>query len=134
MNDESERSVEVKVGQIPNSETIRSTNRPMTIPGDSMCEMKDDMHDNQLSLNISSVSSSSSNVKLSLTVYGNDLRIKNPYKLGNVYSFLFINGNPKVILGPQCNILSFNTYSLHVNYPICTNKWNKHSFNIFHIR
>lgn len=56
----------------------------------------------EVNLTTSSSSSSHGSSKLVLTVYGNDLRIKQPSKLGNVYSFLFINGNPLIILGPQC--------------------------------
>lgn len=59
--------------------------------------------DNQISINnIEPVETTSSNEnKLTLLVYGNDLRNKNPTKIGGVYSFIFINGNPLIILGPQ---------------------------------
>jgi hypothetical protein len=50
----------------------------------------------------SSNSSREGSTKVVLSVYGNDLRIKQPSKLGNVYSFLFVNGDPLIILGPQC--------------------------------
>ena len=35
------------------------------------------------------------------TVYGNDLRNKNPCKMGNNISLLFIRGQPLIIIGPQ---------------------------------
>lgn len=64
----------------------------------------------EVNLTTSSSSSSQGSSKLVLTVYGNDLRIKQPSKLGNVYSFLFINGNPLIILGPQCKFKITKNY------------------------
>lgn len=60
--------------------------------------------DNQISMTVENVNTTSG-VKMALSVYGNDLRNKNPYKMGNVFSFLFINGEPKIIIGPQCKII-----------------------------
>jgi hypothetical protein len=60
--------------------------------------------DNQISMHIGDVNITNSEIKLHLTVYGNDMRIKQPNKIGGVYSFLFINGDPLIILGPQCKI------------------------------
>jgi hypothetical protein len=53
------------------------------------------------------------NTKFVLSVYGNDLRIKFPSKMGSVYSFIFIGGNPLVIIGPQCIFIFI--FSLYVN-------------------
>lgn len=57
--------------------------------------------DNQI-ITIGNVNSSRYGGKLTLTVYGNDLRIKYPHKMGNVFTFGFCNGEPCVVLGPQC--------------------------------
>lgn len=35
------------------------------------------------------------------SVYGNDLRNKNPYKMGSTYTFLFYNDQPLIVIGPQ---------------------------------
>ena len=66
--------------------------------------------DNQISLHFDEVqrqSLSNDQMKIVLTVYGNDLRIKYPTKVGNVFSFLFVNGDPLIIIGPQCNYTIF---------------------------
>jgi hypothetical protein len=61
------------------------------------------MHIGNVDVSMSSMAShSSAGSKLVLTVYGNDLRNKYPNKIGNVFSFLFVNGDPMIILGPQC--------------------------------
>ena len=63
------------------------------------------IEDNQISMNVEEVNVShqtDNNIKLVLSVYGNDLRVKYPTKMGNVYSFIFVNGQPLIILGPQC--------------------------------
>lgn len=39
------------------------------------------------------------------TIFGNDFLIKNPKKLGNLYCFLYINGNPIISIG--VNSLNF---------------------------
>ena len=39
------------------------------------------------------------------TIFGNDFLLKNPRKLGNLYCFLYINGNPIISIG--VNNLSF---------------------------
>lgn len=52
--------------------------------------------------NVSTTNSSTPNLK----VFGNDLKVKNPSKIGNVHSYLFINGQPLITLGPQCNIIT----------------------------
>lgn len=48
------------------------------------------------------LSMSQGNTRLTISVYGNDLRMKNPYRMGNVITFIFFNGHPLVVLGPQC--------------------------------
>jgi hypothetical protein len=88
-------------------DTIRSkvSNSRLAIPTDSMMDITAKEIDNQLSFNIGNVQTTSS-VKLTLSVYGNDLRIKYPYKMGNVFSFLFFHGDPKIIIGPQCKFFN----------------------------
>ena len=36
-------------------------------------------------------------------LYGNDISIKNPKKLGNLRAFIYINDYPLIVLGPNCN-------------------------------
>jgi len=35
-------------------------------------------------------------------VYGNDIKHKNPYKIGKSFSFFYIKEYPIIILGPKC--------------------------------
>lgn len=35
-------------------------------------------------------------------VYGNDLRIKNPCKMGGLFTLLFYRDQPLLCIGPQC--------------------------------
>lgn len=62
--------------------------------------------ENQISMHLGDVNTTGMKVRLS--VYGNDLRIKFPTKMGNVFSFLFWNGDPKIIIGPQCKIYNLS--------------------------
>ena len=36
-------------------------------------------------------------------LYGNDINIKNPKKLGNLRAFIYINNYPLIAIGPNCN-------------------------------
>ena len=36
-------------------------------------------------------------------IYGNDINIKNPAKLGNLRAFIYINNYPLIAVGPNCN-------------------------------
>jgi hypothetical protein len=87
-----------EIGREPETKNIK--NIGIEIPIDSIMDITSKEDENQIELNINNVNSSS--VKLSLSVYGNNLRVKYPIKMGNVYSFLFIHGDPKMIIGPQC--------------------------------
>lgn len=40
-----------------------------------------------------------------VSVFGNDIRIKSPFKVGNTYSFCYINRKPLFMIGPNCIIL-----------------------------
>lgn len=39
-------------------------------------------------------------------VYGNDLRNKNPYRMGGYITFLFYKGQPIICIGPRCNVFN----------------------------
>lgn len=61
-----------------------------------------------------------------VSVYGNDLRNKNPCKMGNVYTFLFYNDQPLICIGPQfvyalilfITLTAINFLLLYFVYPI----------------
>ena len=36
-------------------------------------------------------------------IYGNDINIKKPKRLGNLRAFLYINDYPLIAIGPNCN-------------------------------
>ena len=36
-------------------------------------------------------------------IYGNDINIKNPKRLGNLRALLYINDYPLIVIGPNCN-------------------------------
>lgn len=40
--------------------------------------------------------------KVTVLVYGNDIKIKSPFTLGKVYSFWYINSMPLIMIGPDC--------------------------------
>jgi len=48
-------------------------------------------------------------------VFGNDIKVEKPYKMGGVYTFLFYDGEPLIIFGKQGNIFIF-LYSLILIY------------------
>lgn len=35
-------------------------------------------------------------------LYGNDIEILEPSKIGNTFSYIYINNSPCITLGPQC--------------------------------
>ena len=43
------------------------------------------------------------NTKPVIKVYGNDVKVKSPFQLGNVYSLCYINNMPLLTIGPECN-------------------------------
>ena len=43
--------------------------------------------------------------KIDIIVFGNDISISNPRKMGSLYTFFFINGEPFITIGPQCNLI-----------------------------
>jgi hypothetical protein len=36
-------------------------------------------------------------------VYGNDIKIENPKKLGKTFAFLYFRKHPIIVIGPDCN-------------------------------
>ena len=36
-------------------------------------------------------------------IYGNDINIKKPKRLGNLRAFFYINDYPLIAIGPNCN-------------------------------
>jgi len=47
------------------------------------------------------------NKKPVIKVYGNDIKVKSPFQLGNVFSLCYINNMPLIIIGPECNYKSY---------------------------
>ena len=41
-------------------------------------------------------------------VFGNDIRIKSPFRVGNAFTFCFINRKPLFFIGPNCKIKYHN--------------------------
>ena len=39
------------------------------------------------------------------TLFGRDISIKNPFRIGNVFALLYIKEQPIIIIGPHCNFL-----------------------------
>lgn len=38
-----------------------------------------------------------------ITVFGNDIKKKSPFKIGGVFSLIYLDDEPLLIIGPQCN-------------------------------
>ncbi len=57
---------------------------------------------NQLNNSISFVSTSSESSRVEICVYGNDIRLENPIKIGKCFSFLYFKGFPLFTVGPEC--------------------------------
>lgn len=55
-----------------------------------------------LNNSISFISTSSENSRIAISVYGNDIKIDSPLKIGMCYSFLYFRGFPLITLGPEC--------------------------------
>lgn len=63
-----------------------------------------------------------------LRVFGNDIKIKYPTKMGNLYTFVFIRGQPLITIGPECIFLF--KFSLYDNYPYDDYQRFKFWFNL----
>mgnify|MGYP007031241599 CR=1 FL=1 len=60
---------------------------------------------NDTPLSINRVDTASSETKYDkFKVFGTDLKVKSPYRMGNLYTFLFLNNEPIFTIGPQCII------------------------------
>ena len=66
-----------------------------------------------------------------LKIYGSDIRIKSPYKMGKLYTFLFYKGEPIIVIGPTCNILII--YRLYVYITIYCHKYLGSFTNLFYL-
>ena len=42
-----------------------------------------------------------------LLLYGNNIKIKNPKKIGKMWAFLYYKGNPLIVIGPNCKKILF---------------------------
>ena len=40
-------------------------------------------------------------------LYGNNIKIKNPKKIGKMWAFLYYKGNPLIVIGPNCKKILF---------------------------
>jgi len=45
-----------------------------------------------------------------VTVFGNDLRNKNPCKMGGMFTLLFVQDQPLICIGPQCKFILSQFY------------------------
>lgn len=59
-----------------------------------------------LNNSISFVSTSSENVRISVSVFGNDIKVERPLKIGKCFAFLYFKGFPIITLGPECKIFT----------------------------
>ena len=59
---------------------------------------------------ISCVNTSSENLRIAVSVYGNDIRIENPFKIGKCFSFLYFKGYPVITVGPECKNKKYKKY------------------------
>jgi hypothetical protein len=54
--------------------------------------------------------------KPNIQVFGTNIHSKNPIKIGNSYSFLYIKNTPLITLGPQCNINILHNYLVYMSF------------------
>lgn len=45
-----------------------------------------------------------SSTNISISVYGSNIKIKKPIKMGKTFSFFYVNDYPWFIIGPQCKL------------------------------
>jgi hypothetical protein len=58
-------------------------------------------HDTHISIpGVDTINSEKINEKF--RVFGTDLRVKSPYRMGKLITFFYINGEPLFVIGPQC--------------------------------
>lgn len=80
-----------------NDTNIRYDNTLTTEDGNSQRNLRNDLNNS-----ISFVSTSSENTRISVTVYGNDVKMESPLKIGKCFAFLYFKGFPVITLGPEC--------------------------------
>jgi hypothetical protein len=44
-------------------------------------------------------------VKTNETLYGRDVKIKDPICIGGVFAFVYANNHPLIIIGPHCKLI-----------------------------
>ena len=42
-----------------------------------------------------------------LLLFGNNIKMKNPKKIGKMWAFLYYKGNPLIVIGPNCKKILF---------------------------
>ncbi len=71
--------------------------------GDDLTERHNQIafHDTQIPIpRVDTINSEKTNEKFK--VFGTDLRVKSPNKMGKLITFFFVNGEPLFVIGPQC--------------------------------
>ena len=65
---------------------------------------KEDPNQNSIELDLleDSENNNKENSEKINKIFGNDIDIKNPKRLGNLRAFLYINDYPLIVLGPNC--------------------------------
>ena len=71
-------------------------------------------------------------------LYGNDINIKRPKKLGRLRALLYIKDYPLIMIGSKCklffNIIFFIYISFKFYFSSCNNDINIYVFYIYHKR
>jgi hypothetical protein len=76
---------------------------------DNLASTISNIVDNEISIMDSVTDRVTKNLKpidleaVKITVFGNDLKIISPRKMGSLLTFLFIKEQPLITIGPQCN-------------------------------
>ena len=83
-NDHHLKISEASLQDLNNDSTIRFEGQNTTEDGSSQRNLN-----NKLRNSISFVSTSSENTRIAISVYGNDIKIENPLKIGKCFSFLY---------------------------------------------
>jgi hypothetical protein len=74
---------------------------------DTMNNMTTERH-NQITfpdIPIAKVDTTCSEKDEKLKVYGSNIKVKSPSRMGNLFTFLFISKQPIFTIGPQCKII-----------------------------
>lgn len=93
------------------------------------------LHETSVNISRTDDGNGNNNNKI-IMVYGNDIRIKSPCKMGGVFTFLFYNEEPLFVISKQ-GIININlTNSLYVSntfnhYQCCSNTSGQICLSIF---